>query len=167
MRFNQVYDGEWVRPLMRGWRCKCCKCGLVHTWQFRVAGRNVEFRAWRHPRRKAKVVDTSAQTSDKRRAMKINLDTLRHNAGKVLAELINTNARRATAFISPTFVISANRRMKPNKRETSVDVVVKMGKPNFAEREFIALCKKSGTAFPLREPQLKFYPAKTRKSRKR
>lgn len=57
-KLEQIYDGEWVTPRMRGWRMQCCKCGLLHTLQFRVirhGTRNtVMFRAWRHPRRKKK-----------------------------------------------------------------------------------------------------------------
>ena len=52
VKFIQVIDGEWVRPVLRGWKLKCCDCGLVHTLQFRIVGRNIEFRAWRHPRKK-------------------------------------------------------------------------------------------------------------------
>lgn len=50
----QIHDGQWVIPLMSGWRMVCCRCSLVHTLQFRVLrkGRKneIHFRAWRHPR---------------------------------------------------------------------------------------------------------------------
>lgn len=52
----QIHDGDWVTPNMRGWKLQCCDCSLVHTLQFRVIrnGRRntVQFRAWRHPRKK-------------------------------------------------------------------------------------------------------------------
>lgn len=55
-KVTQVHDGEWVAPRMSGWRMICCRCGLNHTLQFRVRhvgrGHRVEFRAWRHPRKK-------------------------------------------------------------------------------------------------------------------
>lgn len=86
-----------------------------------------------------------------------NLDTLQKHAGKVVLEMFGSNVRRATAFISPTFVVSANRRHKQRKIERYAEIVVKVGAPNYREREFIALCKKSGTAFPLRQVQLKFF----------
>lgn len=55
---KQIYDGEWVTPNMRGWKLQCCDCGIIHTLQFRIVRRgkrsHVEFRAWRHPRKKTK-----------------------------------------------------------------------------------------------------------------
>lgn len=35
---------RWVTPMMSGYRMSCCDCGLVHVWQFRVCGRDVQFR---------------------------------------------------------------------------------------------------------------------------
>lgn len=59
MKFKTVIDGEWISPRMSDWRMQCCRCGLVHTLQFRVrrhGKRNeVQFRAWRHPRKKKKL----------------------------------------------------------------------------------------------------------------
>ena len=50
IRYEQVYDDEWVTPRMKGWRMKCCDCGLVHEITFKVAGSKrpyVKFRARR------------------------------------------------------------------------------------------------------------------------
>lgn len=42
--YAQVYEGEWVRPVHRGFREQCCDCGLIHVFDFRVVnGRQVEF----------------------------------------------------------------------------------------------------------------------------
>lgn len=35
-RYPQVYDGDWVRPVMRGYKMRCCDCGLVHRFNFKV-----------------------------------------------------------------------------------------------------------------------------------
>ncbi len=47
-------SGEWVRPVMRGYRMMCCDCGLVHVLDFKVVrwgrGHKVLFRARRHER---------------------------------------------------------------------------------------------------------------------
>ncbi len=51
VRFYQQSDGEWVQP-KRGFRMKCCDCGLVHRMEFRVRARRVQFRAFRVRRRK-------------------------------------------------------------------------------------------------------------------
>lgn len=53
MKYHQAVDGEWIRPVMRGYRMKCCGCGLVHHIDFRVIpwgrGHKVLFRAFRLP----------------------------------------------------------------------------------------------------------------------
>ncbi len=36
MHYPQVTDGEWIKPLMSGWRMKCCSCSLVHVVKFKV-----------------------------------------------------------------------------------------------------------------------------------
>ncbi len=52
----QVYDGEWIRPVMSGAREECCGCGLRHDVTYRVRDRRtggilggvyVEYRAKR------------------------------------------------------------------------------------------------------------------------
>ena len=35
-RYQQVEDGEWIRPTTEGWKMACCDCGLVHTVNFRI-----------------------------------------------------------------------------------------------------------------------------------
>ncbi len=48
MRYRQQYDGDLVRPVMKGYRMMCCDCGKVHILDFRVIrwgrGHKVEFR---------------------------------------------------------------------------------------------------------------------------
>jgi hypothetical protein len=36
MRYQQVQDGEWVKPRMRAYFMKCCDCGLVHKMNFKI-----------------------------------------------------------------------------------------------------------------------------------
>jgi hypothetical protein len=56
MTYTQLHDNEWVTPYMRGYRIKCCECGLVHVLDFRILKRgkrtNVQFRARRVKTRK-------------------------------------------------------------------------------------------------------------------
>ena len=51
MRYHKVKEGEWVRPVMKGYKMKCCDCGLVHKIDFKVIkwgrGHKVIFRASR------------------------------------------------------------------------------------------------------------------------
>lgn len=54
MKYQEIKDGTWIEPLMKGWRMACCDCGLVHRTEFRVVrsgrGKGVVFRVWRDER---------------------------------------------------------------------------------------------------------------------
>lgn len=54
MKYHKQQDGEWVRPIMKGYRISCCDCGLVHEFNFKVVkiGRThkVTFQAFRNER---------------------------------------------------------------------------------------------------------------------
>ena len=77
---------------------------------------------------------------------------------KVLEPLISRIAWRATLYESEKDVITATRRRFGGKFGTgNVDIVMKIGRPNYAEREFIKLCKKAGEPFPVKKVQLKLY----------
>lgn len=51
MKYEQVKDGQWVQPIRRGYRMKCCDCGLVHILNFRLVkttrGNFIQFQAFR------------------------------------------------------------------------------------------------------------------------
>lgn len=53
-RYPKIFDGEWVRPIMKGYRMRCCDCGLVHVLDFKIIpygkGRKIKFRAYRDER---------------------------------------------------------------------------------------------------------------------
>lgn len=82
-----------------------------------------------------------------------------HGAAYVNDVVLNVlmGAKRATKFISPKHVVAGSRRRKRSKRERYVDVVVKIGAPNFRERAFIRACQKSGEPFPVKKVQLKWF----------
>lgn len=84
--------------------------------------------------------------------------------GKVVnAVLENKNARNAVKYFSDKEVISASRVIyggRIDSRDKSVTIVVKIGKPNFAQREFIKLCKKAKEPFPVKMIQIKYLPKK-------
>ena len=74
--------------------------------------------------------------------------------------LMRSGARRATAYLRPTAVISAcrpcYRGRVANGRDTRATIVVKLGAPNFQERAFIKHCVKAGEPFPVKKIQLKY-----------
>lgn len=49
--FEVVNSWQWVQPTRKGYKMKCCDCGLVHVMDFRIAksGRRnfIQFRAKR------------------------------------------------------------------------------------------------------------------------
>lgn len=51
MKYEQIYDGEWVEPTPQtGHKMICCDCGLVHTVNFRTVNGKVQFQAIRDKR---------------------------------------------------------------------------------------------------------------------
>ena len=54
MKYKKVHDGEWVQPVRKGYRMKCCDCGLVHVLNFRLLkwgkGTKIQFQAFRAKR---------------------------------------------------------------------------------------------------------------------
>lgn len=58
MRYKQVFDGEWVKPKMKGYLMQCCGCKLTHKINFKIVkygrGKSVMFQAFRLKRRKKK-----------------------------------------------------------------------------------------------------------------
>lgn len=57
MRYIPIKDGEWIQPVRKGYRMKCCDCGLVHIFNFRLIkdsiGRaKIQFQAKRYERNK-------------------------------------------------------------------------------------------------------------------
>lgn len=52
-------NGEWIRPIRRGYKMRCCDCGLVHRLDFKLipygSGKKIMFRAFRDNRATAAV----------------------------------------------------------------------------------------------------------------
>ncbi|HAR46328.1 MAG TPA: hypothetical protein DCS05_09220 [Nitrospiraceae bacterium] len=44
MKLPQIYEGEWIQPVHRGFKAACCGCGLVHRVDFKVVNGAVWFR---------------------------------------------------------------------------------------------------------------------------
>ncbi len=45
MKYDQIHDGDWIKPRHRGWRMLCCHCRLVHIVDFKVIKGHVHLRA--------------------------------------------------------------------------------------------------------------------------
>ena len=82
----------------------------------------------------------------------------RNAISKAVESLLETDARQATVYLGPKAVVTATRRFKPDKRSKRVDLVLKLGAPNYREAQFINACFKAGEPLPVRKVQLKFWP---------
>jgi hypothetical protein len=50
VKYRQQFNGDWVRPVRRGYKMRCCDCKLVHTVNFRVVKGQVQFQVFRSNR---------------------------------------------------------------------------------------------------------------------
>ena len=78
------------------------------------------------------------------------------NYERVISEVL-AGAKQATFYLSENCTIKATFSSKCKRREI---VVLTVGRPNYSERKFIALCKKAGEKFPIKKIQLKWHKPK-------
>ncbi len=82
------------------------------------------------------------------------------NLDKTLAKAITAitgDVRQAVICCSPTFVVKATRRGKPDLGTLHTEILVTFGRPNYSERKFIKVCLAANESSPIRKPQLKFF----------
>lgn len=72
----------------------------------------------------------------------------------LLQTLFTTGARKAIKYVSPKQTIKVTRQHPRSGRGDTV--LVTIGRPNYAERQFIKSAVRAGEPFPVRKPQLKF-----------
>lgn len=46
---------DWQEPVTRGYRIRCCDCGLVHIMDFRISRQKIQFRVARDNRSTASI----------------------------------------------------------------------------------------------------------------
>lgn len=79
---------------------------------------------------------------------------------KVIQPILDGNVVKATQYLTPKLIIRATRRLfnkTIDKRDPSFDFVMTVGRPNYAERDFIKKCQQVGEPFPIKKVQLKLY----------
>lgn len=78
---------------------------------------------------------------------------------QIIKLLIEQKAVKATKFISHNSIIRVVRTRYGKKFSPgNIQLTITVGKPNYLERDFIKLCKKSNESFPVKNVQLKFLP---------
>jgi hypothetical protein len=79
----------------------------------------------------------------------------------VLACLKDKKVRKATKILAPNLIVRATRPVFSGRvSQGNLSVVLTIGKPNFAERHFVKLCKKAGEPFPIKKVQMKLISKK-------
>lgn len=76
----------------------------------------------------------------------------------VLEQIMRTDAVRATKYIAPNHIVRATRKSYKyhGGPKENYEIMLTIGKPNFAEREFVKRCKKANEPFPVKKVQLRF-----------
>lgn len=86
---------------------------------------------------------------------------LRHNdVFNTVHALIQTGAKTATKFISPTEVVRASRRTFKGKvpKKGNIEVILTIGRPNHEARAFIRQAKAAKEPFPIKKIRLTGLP---------
>jgi len=78
----------------------------------------------------------------------------------VMADLIASESRSVTKYLTPKLVVRATYTFRPNKQHTREEVRVSFGVPNYLEQRFINMCVEAGEKFPVRRTQIKPWPVK-------
>jgi hypothetical protein len=79
---------------------------------------------------------------------------------KAVDAILGSDARKATVYLDENTIVRATRQRRPDARSKSQSYILTLGKPAFADRRFIRLCKQAGGPLPVRKVQLKFWPEK-------
>ena len=76
---------------------------------------------------------------------------------KVVETLLVSGAKTVTKYLDDKTILRASRPTYDGKFGTgNTTIILTIGRPNFAERQFIKLCKKAKEKFPIAKIQLKF-----------
>lgn len=82
---------------------------------------------------------------------------------KILRTLVDTGAWKATYFQSPKEIIRMTVIGKRFKSRGNNDLHVTVGRPNYAERQYVKVLKKAKEPFPVKKLWLKYPPKKGKK----
>lgn len=84
---------------------------------------------------------------------------------KVITSLLMENAVKATEYVRPNLICRATRRLVGKRlvHNRNIEITLTVGKPNYAERDFVKKCIKAKEPFPVKKLQIKLYTAPKRK----
>lgn len=81
---------------------------------------------------------------------------LRRYVGQVVHCVLYEDVTRAIKYVSPKQIIKATRRGKKNRKNRHIEMVLSIGKPNWAERKFIKKARIAKEPFPIKKIQLEW-----------
>ena len=79
---------------------------------------------------------------------------------KLVGTMIDPNVRTATAYLAPDYTMRLSRVHRHRKNARARTFSLTLGKPNYEAREFVKRCQAAGEPFPVKRPQLRFWPKK-------
>lgn len=87
--------------------------------------------------------------------------TIYSHVVEVVSKIVDHGAIKATRYVSKKQVVRAVLRTYKAKKtnptkEVDVQIILKIGRPNYVERDFIKKCVEAGEPFPVKKSQLKF-----------
>jgi hypothetical protein len=80
------------------------------------------------------------------------------DVASVIQALLSNDVKKVTRFITPNVTVTATRLQRPDRRSRGESYVVTVGRPNYANREFIKECKAAGEPFPVRNMIFQHFP---------
>lgn len=86
----------------------------------------------------------------------------KHVAKVVEALESSRDNRRATLYVSPKYTVKATRQRRLRTKYSIATILVTAGRPNYHEREVIAVLRKCKEPFPVKKVQLEQWPNRTR-----
>lgn len=81
----------------------------------------------------------------------------RRSIYKAVETLLESGARKSTVFQHPRLTVVATRRHKPRKNGRSVEIVLTIGGPNYANRKLVKDWLKAGEPFPVKHVLLEWF----------
>jgi len=77
---------------------------------------------------------------------------------EVVETVLRGYARKATKYLDDHTIVRATQsgwfeKRKPRASARTASLILTVGKPNYRERKFIALCKEAGEPFPVKKTQ--------------
>lgn len=89
------------------------------------------------------------------------IESMKKYYQEVVESIINNDLVKATKYVSPKLVVRGTRTRYGGKfLRGNIEITLTIGKPNYAEREFIKLLKKAKEPFPVKLIQVKHYQPK-------